>query len=131
MKYYSCLLLFYFFAIVSDTIYGQNKSIDVQHYRFEISLNDTNNIIHGNAGIDFIVRQSASMVYFDLVGINDSTGKGMKIINVSEDGTILKFKQEPDRVNIYLDSPLPLDEYKDISISYEGVPSDGLIIDTN
>jgi aminopeptidase N len=112
-------------------MYAQNKAIDVQHYRFEISLNDSNNVIHGNAGIDFIAKQSAPMVYFDLVGINDSTGKGMKITSVSEGGTILKFKQEPDQVNIYFDSPLSLDEPKNISISYEGVPSDGLIIDTN
>jgi aminopeptidase N len=131
MKCYKRFLLFFLFAILSNTIYAQNKSIDVRHYRFEISLNDSNNIIHGNAGIDFIVKQSASMVYFDLVGINDSTGKGMKVLQVLDAGKILKFKQAPDRINIYFDSPLPLDEQKNISISYEGAPADGLIIDTN
>ena len=48
----------------------------MQHYRYVISLNDSNNIIEGNAGIDFIAKQPASTVYFDLVGINDSTNKG-------------------------------------------------------
>ena len=130
MKYYNWFLLF-FFAIAFNAIYAQNKSIDVQHYSFAITLNDSNNIIQGTTGIDFNVKQSAPMVYFDLVGINDSTGKGMKVLHVLEAGKILKFKQDPNRLNIYFDSSLPLDKQKNISISYAGVPADGLIIDTN
>jgi aminopeptidase N len=131
MKHYNHLFFFFFFTITFNIIYAQNKSIDVQHYSFAITLNDSSNIIQGTAGIDFIVKQFAPMVYFDLVGINDSTGKGMKVLYVLENNKNLKFTQGENRLNIYFDSPLPLDKQKNIRIMYEGVPADGLIIDTN
>jgi aminopeptidase N len=131
MKNYHCLFLFIFFAITQSNIYAQNKAIDVQHYSFAITLNDSNNIIQGTAGIDFIAKQPASMVYFDLTGINDSTGKGMKVLHVSAENKVLKFSQENSHVNVYFESSLPLYAERNISITYEGVPADGLIIDTN
>lgn len=124
-------MLHFFLAINCHTLFAQNKSIDVQHYRFEISLNDSNNIIHGTAGIDFIAKKSSSLVYFDLTDINDSTGKGMKVFKVSEGNKSLKFTQENNRVNIYFNVPLHINEEENISISYAGDPADGLIIDTN
>ena len=131
MRKYCYLFLHFFLAIHCHTLSAQNTAIDVQHYHFEISLNDTNNIIHGTAGIDFIAKKSSSFVYFDLTDINDSTGKGMKVFKVSEGNKSLKFSQENNRVNIYFNVPLHINEEKNISISYEGVPADGLIIDTN
>jgi aminopeptidase N len=127
-----CYLFFLFFPAMSCHIsFGQNKAIDVRHYSFAISLNDSNNIIHGTAGIDFIAEQPAAMVYFDLRGFIDSTGKGMKVLHVFQNNKSLQFLQDTDRVKIFFDSPLPLYAEEDISISYAGVPADGLIIDTN
>lgn len=131
MKFYYCLFLLLFFAIAPHSLLAQNKAIDVQHYHFEISLNDSNNIIQGTAGIDFIANKSSSLVYFDLTGFIDSTGRGMKVMKVSQGNNSLKFKQQNNRVNIYFDSPLTLYEEENISISYAGIPADGLIIDTN
>ena len=121
----------FFIAIGGNIAVAQNKAIDVQHYRYEISLNDSNNIIRGKAGIDFIAKQSASNVYFDLVALNDSNGKGMKVLHVSENDKELKFTQEKEHVNIFFDSPLPLGVQENVTISYEGIPADGLIIDKN
>jgi len=121
----------FFLAIAGNKVLAQNKAIDVQHYRYAISLNDSNNIIRGNAGIDFIAKQPASMVSFDLRGIAESSGKGMKVIAVSAGNEELKFSQENEKVNIYFDAPLPLDALENIVISYEGIPADGLIIGTN
>ena len=131
MRKCCCLLFTFFLAISSHKLLSQNRAIDVRHYSFAISLNDSNNIIQGTAGIDFIAKQSASKVYFDLVNFIDSTQRGMKVLQVLENNKSLKFTQEADRVNIFFDSPLPLYAEKNISISYAGVPADGLIIDTN
>src|SRR5665647_1001964 len=128
MRKYCYLLLTFFLAISSHTLFAQNRAIDVRHYCFAISLNDSNNIIQGTAGIDFVAEQPAAMVYFDLKGFIDSTGKGMKVLHVLENNKSLKFTQDADRVNIFFDSPLPLYAEKNISISYAGVPADGLII---
>lgn len=129
MKYRTYLFLL--FAIAYNTIFAQNKAIDVQHYRFEISLNDTNNIIHGKATITLKTREADNMIYFDLKGFNDSTGNGMKVWQVSENNKDLKFSQDSGHVNIYFKNALHLNESKNISISYYGIPADGLIIDTN
>ncbi|MGH2647832.1 MAG: M1 family metallopeptidase, partial [Ginsengibacter sp.] len=126
-----CYICLFFFTINCSVVLAQNKAIDVQHYSFSILVNDSNNIIHGIAGIDFIAKQSANMIYFDLTSVNDSTGKGMKVLGVSTKNDDLKFTQENGHVNIYFSTPLKLNEEKNISIDYEGVPADGLIIDTN
>ena len=77
-----------------NALFAQNKAIDVQHYHFEIFLNDSNNIIRGKAGIDFRIKKTARMVSFDLTGHDDSTGKGMKVSRVSENNIDLKFTQD-------------------------------------
>ena len=115
-----------------NALFAQNKAIDVQHYRFEISLNDSNNIIHAQACIDFKIKKVARMVYFDLTTPDDSTHKGMKVSAVSEDNKSLEFKQDnKNHLNIYFNDSLPLNAQEKICISYEGIPPDGLIIDTN
>ena len=124
-------LIFFFLAMTCHTIYAQNKSIDVQHYRFEISLNDSNNIIHGNAGISFRIKEAGSMVYFDLRGPDDSTGKGMKVSRVLENNKNLKFTQDSNHLNIYLSTSSAVNNQTTMQISYEGIPEDGLIISKN
>src|SRR5665647_2771123 len=131
MKFDKSYFLFFILIIACTRIFAQNKAIDVQHYRFEISLNDSNNIIHGKANIIFRIKEAGSMVYFDLTGTNDSTGKGMKVLQVLEGNKNLKFAQDNDHVNIYFNNSLKINALENVSISYEGVPADGLIIDTN
>ena len=131
MKFDKSYFLFFILIIACTRIFAQNKAIDVQHYRFEISLNDSNNIIHGKANIIFRIKEAGSMVYFDLTGTNDSTGKGMKVLQVLEGNKNLKFAQDSDHVNIYFNNPLKINALENVSISYAGVPADGLIIDTN
>lgn len=131
MNYCNCHIILFFLVITSNTLYAQNKSIDVQHYRFEISLNDRNNIIHGKASINFRVKEAGSMVSFDLTGLNDSTSKGMKVFKVLENNKDLKFTQDSNHLNIYFSTSLPLNNQTTVQISYEGIPADGLIIDNN
>ncbi|MDQ6902928.1 MAG: M1 family metallopeptidase [Bacteroidota bacterium] len=131
MKFHLHYFLFLFILITTNKIFAQNKSIDVLHYRFEISLNDTNNNIEGKAGIIFLIKKPTSLVSLDLTSINETTGKGMKVSSIEEGNKKLKFIQEHDIINIYFDESLSINIQKNISISYAGVPADGLIIDKN
>jgi aminopeptidase N len=128
-KYFYILL--FCFGSNCGVAFSQNNAIDVQHYEFSISVNDSNNIIQGKAAIDFIIKNPASMVYFDLTNVSNSTGKGMRVTSVIEGNGNLKFNQDKDRVNIYFEAPLKENDEKNISIKYEGIPANGLIIDTN
>ena len=130
MKFEKSYFLFFLLIIACIQLFAQNKAIDVQHYRFEISLNDSNNIIQGKAGIDFIAKQNADKVFFDLVNLNKATGDGMKVLQVAENGRELKFDQDKNHLNIYFNAPLKRNQEENISITYEGIPADGLIIDT-
>jgi len=130
MKKYHCLFVIFILSINCHKLSAQNKKIDVQHYNFAISLNDTNNVIHGNAVIDFIAKQNADKVYFDLVSLDKATGEGMKVVRVVENERELKFDQDKNHLDIYFNIPLKINQEKNISITYEGVPADGLIIDT-
>lgn len=130
MKYQIWHFLLFVFTIPTTATIAQNKAIDVQHYKFAISLNDNNNIIQGRARIDFIVKKKSNKVYFDLVKMDES-GKGMKVLHISHDQKELQFDQDNDHVNIYFDSTLTINQEEIISIEYEGIPADGLIIDTN
>ena len=131
MNYCNRHLIFFFLSITCNTTYAQNKSIDVQHYRFEISLNDSNNVIHGKASIGFTVKEAGRMVSFDLTGLNDSTGKGMKVLHVSENNKALKFTQDSNHIGIYFSALLPFNYQSTVQISYEGIPAGGLTIGNN
>ncbi len=131
MKFHRRYFLLLFITIAANKVFAQNKAIDVLHYRFQISLNDSNNIIKGKAGILFLIKNPTALVSLDLISLNDQTGKGMQVLSVEEGNRKLKFIQEHNLVNIYYDEKLSINTQKNISISYVGVPADGLIVDKN
>ncbi len=124
-------LLFILLPVLSGIASAQNKSIDVQHYTFRINLNDSSDIIRGNADIDFVFKQPSDNVYFDLTSINTTNGKGMRVSEVSCGAQELKFSQQRDRINIHFDSIFSAGSERTVTVKYEGVPADGLIIDSN
>ena len=68
------------FAI--SNLYGQ-KSIDVQHYKFQITLNDDNDTIRGKATITTKFLTKSDQLVFDLKSIHKA--KGMQVVNVVTD----------------------------------------------
>lgn len=129
LSYKTYLLLFLLGTV--HQIFAQNKAIDVQHYRYEIELNDNNDTIQGKATIRFITKQRNDKVYFDLTGKNSSNGKGMKVVQVKAGGQTLDYKQKNNRVYIYYKNSVKTGKEKSVSITYKGIPTDGLIISKN
>src|SRR6476661_1552583 len=116
MNYRNLVLIMISLAITCNTLYAQNRSIDVQHYRFEIYLNDSNNILRGKATIKFRTKKAGSMVSLDLNGPDDKNGKGMKVFQVSENNKELKFTQDSNHLNIYFDARLDLNNETTVEI---------------
>jgi aminopeptidase N len=126
----SCFCLFCVSLFFSLTMKAQSPgaTIDVQHYGFNIKLNDQNNTIKGEANISVTFLKDAGSFKLDLVKQN-GTGKGMLVSSVTENGTNLQFQQDEGAVNIITSAKAG--SQHTFSITYQGVPADGLIISTN
>jgi aminopeptidase N len=112
----------------ADT-YPRNGDIDIKHYFFQFELNDTTNIIAGNATVRIYFSKQVPEFELDLVNQNDD-GKGMKVQEVLQNGKPIKFTHSSNRLKIYPQFMLP-ETTLDFIIRYNGIPVDGLIIGKN
>lgn len=106
------------------------ESIDVQHYKFEIHLNDTTNCLVGKTTISVMFLKPADNVVFDLVNTNEQN-KGMSVRSVFLQNKPLKFSHSKNKLNIELNKIAETNERLDFEILYSGVPIDGLVISEN
>lgn len=119
------------------------NNIDVQHYRFEIHLNDADNRIEGQATITVKFLKDADSFQMDLVKQSEK-GKGMVVQSIGEQSAEvlqstfptkkgknpgLRFHQDSDGVNVY--TVAKAGSIHTYSLRYSGIPADGLIISTN
>ena len=106
----------------------QFPDIDVQHYTFNIGLNDHDDTIKGQAAIEVKFVNTVSSFKLNLVKPNEQ-GKGMLVTAVSEKGQGISFSQQYDVLNI--NARAKANTVHTYTVSYQGVPADGLIISTN
>ncbi len=102
--------------------------IDVQHYTFALQLNDQNDIIQGQATIAVKFLKDSKSFRIDLVK-NNSTGKGMLVSQVKENGKPVSFSQSDEKLT--LSAAAKKSSTHNYTITYSGIPADGLIISTN
>ncbi len=103
--------------------------IDIQHYLFDFELNDSNNIIKGNAVIGLEILSRCKTITLDLTS-TDTSGKGMKVTGIKENDQPLSYTHINNILNISFGEYAKSCDIKNIHISYEGIPADGLIIST-
>lgn len=101
---------------------------DVQHYTFNLKLNDENDIIKGKAEVTVKFTDDVPEVQLNLVKKN-ANGKGMLVSSITENGKVLKFDQDSEVVHIL--EPQKAKSTRTFTINYEGIPADGLIISKN
>ncbi len=106
----------------------QIPSIDVQHYTFRIVLNDQNDTLKGHATVEIKFKKNADGFQLNLAKTN-AEGKGMVVSSVFENGKSLAFSQDTGTVNIT--SHAKAGSLHSYTITYQGIPADGLIISTN
>jgi aminopeptidase N len=95
-----------------------------------VELNDSTDRIEGIAEISAMIKKSATEFQLDLIGKN-SGGKGMQVSSVKLKDATLKFTHQNNKVSITVPRSLVTGELFNFSVSYNGVPADGLIISKN
>ena len=133
MKSLTTVFLLLFISTVltaqSPAYNPQINSIDVQHYRFSLTLKDDTDRIEGQAEITLRFKQAGNSFMLDLTNVK--SGKGMTVSAVSYNNTALKFSHTDDHLSITLPNTIPTSENITVTVQYAGVPADGLIIDAN
>lgn len=133
-RLYTVLLLL---ILTFNTLKGANDQdtahIDIQHYSFKIVITDQTDQIRGTTDILLRLKNAnTEEIILDLVGLNSRTdGKGMKVLKVSKDGRSLDFTHKSNKLNIFLNELTTKDQLINLTITYEGIPADGLIISKN
>ncbi len=116
-----------FFLLCCTTIHAQ--VIDVQHYRLDLTLNDSTDVIDGKARIFIRFTEKPQPFQLDLTDLG-SDKKGMKVSSVTENGKKVASQHSGSSLKIQ-----PATDNKDLfrtyEINYQGIPADGLIIAQN
>jgi len=109
------------------------QPIDVEHYRFALTLSDSTDRIVGEATVR--VRSLAPAlrtVTLDLASLTaERQGRGMTVSSVLRHGSPLVFVHDADRLVITLDQAARPGEVLELTVRYAGVPADGLQIKPN
>jgi len=109
------------------------QPLDVEHYRFALTLADSTDRISGLATLRLrLLAPDIKSVTLDLADANAvRQGRGMRVSSVTRRGAALVFSHGADQLNIALDHPSTLGEIVELEVRYSGVPGDGLQIKPN
>lgn len=128
----SLLLLLAIVPVLTAQSLGYNPQVnvlDVQHYRFNLSLKDNSDRIDGSAAVKIRFKQASNAFFLDLV--KTKNGKGMEVSSVKLGDASLPYSHENERLNISLPQTIQAGQEATILVQYAGIPADGLIINTN
>ncbi len=103
---------------------------DAIRYEYSITLRDETDVIKGEATLIFKIKKPSSQLRLDLQSPMKN-GKGMRVTKLlwTKNQQALHYRQEGQHLIIEL--PEPDMKALGVSISYEGIPADGLIIGKN
>jgi aminopeptidase N len=123
-----CLPAVLLLLVACLPVKAQISAIDVQHYTFAIRLSDQNDTIKGKAAVTVKFLKDVNTFQLNLVKTK-SDGKGMLVSAIKENGKNIPFLQDSDLVNI--NTKAKTNSLHTYTITYRGIPADGLIISTN
>ncbi|NCQ58942.1 MAG: M1 family metallopeptidase, partial [Flavobacteriales bacterium] len=126
---FSCLFFITIFFGYAQTSLKPLDEIDVLHYHFYINVNDTTDVIEGNAAINFILLKQTDRISINLDS-KDASGLGMEVLKVLYNNKVTSYKQKGAILTIKVLENNSNDTQK-LSIFYKGIPKDGLIISKN
>ncbi|MGI9530142.1 M1 family metallopeptidase [Lutimonas sp.] len=127
-KVIPCLLIVFLFSAVvyAQDSYKRNSSANVQHYEFNLQLNDKNNEIKGESTIYVNFENGIDTFSLDL--IKNQGDFGMRLKEVLENGEKANYDYSNDKIHI---TPSQQgDQTREYTIKYAGIPEKGLVIDT-
>lgn len=118
------------FIVLANDPYPRNNSIDVKHYSFRLEVNDSTDVLSGNAVVTIVFLKPSTEFELDLVSKN-AQRPGMEVSDVSSNGSPLKFTHQNNRLKIILASKASAGDQISFAIRYSGVPQDGFVISKN
>jgi aminopeptidase N len=111
--------------------YPRRIGIDIERYRFELTLADDTDVIVGRATISVrFTSNGVGELALDLTGA-DGQGRGMRVRAVSSTGQALAFEHAEDQLTITLPEPGRVGARRDVVVDYDGIPTTGLRIGPN
>ena len=117
-------------APITDT-YPRRIGIDVENYRFEITLSDTSDEIVGRATVSVrFTSNGVAELRLDLTGVNGQ-GRGMRVASVTAGGSPLPYEHEDDLLTIDIPQPARAGSRFEATVEYRGIPTAGLRIGPN
>lgn len=118
--------------LLADT-YPKNPNVDVLHYVFRLQLSDATDDIKGETTVDVrFLTEGQKGFYLDLIGrSSEDPSKGMAISGIVSGDKTIRYSHKADRIYIELQSPSRTNERRSYTITYSGVPADGLVIADN
>lgn len=120
------LLLIANVAFASDP-YPKNENITVSNYIFRLRLNDSTDVITGEAWVTIKFKKPVASFDLNLIGKKNGD-KGMDVLSVRSSGKPVDFTFSNDLISI--EPPQGVEEATFV-IDYKGIPADGLIISKN
>ena len=128
LTFAAALLIGSFVAAPVDSY--PRQPVDVEHYRFALTLADSTDRIRGVATIAMRVLQAGvTSVTFDLADAAPAReGRGMRVMAVTRSGNALAFAHADDHLVVRLDRPSNAGEDIEVVVRYAGIPAAGLQI---
>ena len=126
----SIILLFLFsFNLISKDPYPKNPNIDILNYSFELHLNDSNDVIYGEANIKLTIKPGEKQIRLDLIS-KTTDNKGMSVHEVMFNNKKISFSHVKNVLKINTED-FEYDVNDILKIKYSGIPITGLIIGDN
>jgi aminopeptidase N len=130
MKNFLCVVLLLTCKTLFANTPGKNEDIDVQHYNFELELNDSTDIISGRATVTVLFKKAVSSFELDLY-TKDQKGFGMEIVSITSNQDPISFTHLKNKLKLILTIVSTVNRTAKFVIVYKGIPQDGLIIAKN
>ena len=125
-KLFFVAILFLSHLIHAQDTYQRNTSADVQSYIFNLTLNDTNNQIYGEAIVTVAFKKEINAFALDLIAKSETFG--MEIIGIFEDSVKIDYAYEDNKIKII--PKASVSKQRSYKIQYHGIAERGLVIDT-
>lgn len=111
--------------------YPRRFGIDVENYRFELTLRDDVDEIQGTATVSVLFTASGvTELPLDLIS-RGASGRGMEVLGVTSSGAALDYEHADDLLTVTLAEPGRSGQRVSVSVDYRGIPAAGLQIGPN
>ena len=121
------------FTFAFRDLYPKNSKIDVVNYVFRLELSDKTDEIIGETEVDVrFLNEGVPELRLDLIKFSkDLNNKGMNVTGVRSGDMALEYRHKNDAVFIKLPNPSKANQRTKYTISYKGIPANGLKIANN